>query len=561
MEEQQIKQIISLGEGKQIEFKSAKQSVPSDLYETIVSFSNTEGGTLLLGVEDDGTVSGIKEEFKNKILKDLVSSINSPDCINPPLYLQPVPVKVDGVWIIAMQVPVSSQVHDHKKEIYIREYESDLNITDQRQRVSDLHLNKRNYFTESQVIPNLSMEDLDTNLFEKARNLIKSNQSDHPWLFENDKKMLEEASLYRKDFFTQKEGLTVAAALIFGKDSTIQSLFPAYKVEGMVRKINVDRWDDRINPPLRTNLIDTYTELKGFVNKHLPEKFYMEGDQRADLRDKVFREVIGNVIVHREYSSALATELIIDKNQLTITNPNNPHFSGPIDLNSFNPYPKNPNIRKFFTALGWTDEIGSGIRNTKKYLPLYIEGAQPIFIEGTIFKTIIPLRLSTLKPFTNKWLNWLELDEKYSTHLEISLSKFNIDSELFDATWEECLLNLVPSWSQKGTKLESLDWPKNQPIDKEEIKKVPSWSLKSTNLIHKKIRYIIAILSLVAEPLSLDDIMNAVGYTNKKTFRDNYLKPLEQLQWIEKTNPKNPTAPDQKYRLTISGKMFLGNQE
>ena len=561
MEEQQIKQIISLGEGKQIEFKGAKQSVPSDLYETIVSFSNTEGGTLLLGVEDDGTVSGIKEEFKNKILKDLVSSINSPDCINPPLYLQPVPVKVDGVWIIAMQVPVSSQVHDHKKEIYIREYESDLNITEQRQRVSDLHLNKRNYFTESQVIPNLSMEDLDTKLFEKARNLIKSNQSDHPWLFENDKKMLEEASLRRKDFFTQKEGLTVAAALIFGKDSTIQSLFPAYKVEGMVRKINVDRWDDRINPPLRTNLIDTYTELKGFVNKHLPEKFYMEGDQRVDLRDKVFREVIGNVIVHREYSSALATELIIDKNQLTITNPNNPHFSGPIDLNSFNPYPKNPNIRKFFTALGWTDEIGSGIRNTKKYLPLYIEGAQPIFIEGPIFKTIIPLRLSTLKPFTNKWLKWLELDEKYSTHLEISLSKFNVDSELFDATWEECLLNLVPSWSQKGTKLESLDWPKNQPINKEEIKKVPSWSLKSTNLIHKKIRYIIAILSLVAEPLSLDDIMNAVGYTNKKTFRDNYLKPLEQLQWIEKTNPKNPTAPDQKYRLTISGKMFLGNQE
>ena len=561
MEDRQIKQIISLGEGKQIEFKSANQSVPSDLYETIVSFSNTEGGTLLLGVEDDGTVSGIKEEFKNKILKDLVSSINSPDCINPPLYLQPVPVKVDGVWIIAMQVPVSSQVHDHKKEIYIREYESDLNITDQRQRVSDLHLNKRNYFTESQVIPNLSMEDLDTKLFEKARNLIKSNQSDHPWLFENDKKMLEEASLYRKDFFTQKEGLTVAAALIFGKDSTIQSLFPAYKVEGMVRKINVDRWDDRINPPLRTNLIDTYTELKGFVNKHLPEKFYMEGDQRVDLRDKVFREVIGNVIVHREYSSALATELIIDKNQLTITNPNNPHFSGPIDLNSFNPYPKNPNIRKFFTALGWTDEIGSGIRNTKKYLPLYIEGAQPIFIEGTIFKTIIPLRLSTLKPFSNKWLNWLELDDKYSTHLEISLGKFNVDSELFDATWEECLLNLVPSWSQKGTKLESLDWPKNQPIDKEEIKKVPSWSLKSTNLIHKKIRYIIAILSLVAEPLSLDDIMNAVGYTNKKTFRDNYLKPLEQLQWIEKTNPKNPTAPDQKYRLTISGKMFLGNQE
>ena len=120
---------------------------------------------------------------------------------------------------------------------------------------------------------------------------------------------------------------------------------------------------------------------------------------------------------------------------------------------------------------------------------------------------------------------------------------------------------MVPSWTQKGTKLQNLDWPKNQPTDEILIKKVPSWSQKGTNLIHKKIRYIIAILSLTGEPLALDDIMMAVGYANKKTFRDNYIKPLEQLQWIEKTNPENPTAPDQKYKLTLSGKMFLGNQE
>lgn len=560
MEEKLLRQFISQGEGKHIEFKSAKHSVPSDLYETVVSFSNTEGGTLLLGVNDDGTISGIEESSKNKILKDLVSSINSTDCINPPLYLQPVPVLLENVWVIVLQVPVSSQVHDHKGAVYIREYESDLDITKHNQRVSDLYLNKRNYFTESQVIPNLSMEDLDEKLFDKARNLIRSNQSDHPWLFEENKKMLQEASLWRKDFFSQKEGLTLAAALIFGKDTTIQSLLPAYKVEGMVRQVNIDRWDDRINPPLRTNLIDTYIQLKAFINKHLPEKFFMEGDQRVDLRDKVFREVVGNVVVHREYSSALATELIIDNNQIAITNPNNPHFSGPIDLNSFNPYPKNPNIRKFFTALGWTDEIGSGIRNTKKYLPLYIEGAQPVFIEGQIFKTIIPLHLTTLKPYAIEWLNWLELNAEYISHLEISLSKISIDSELFSASWETCLLNLVPSWTIKGTKLPNLDWPKNQPIDEESIKKAPSWTQKGTNLIHKKVRYIIAILSLIAEPLSLEDIMKAVDYANKKTFRDNYLKPLEQLQWIEKTNPQNLTSPDQKYRLTSAGKMFLGNQ-
>jgi ATP-dependent DNA helicase RecG len=284
----------------------------------------------------------------------------------------------------------------------------------------------------------------------------------------------------------------------------------------------------------------------------------MEGDQRVDLRDKVFREIVGNIIVHREYNSALATELIIDKFQLTTTNPNKPHFSGPIDLDSFNPYPKNPNIRKFFTALGWTDEIGSGIRNTKKYLPLYIKGAQPNFIEGNVFKTIIPLHFVTLKPFTNNWLKWLDLSDEYEAHLENSLSKIVVNTSLHKAEWEDVLLHLVPSWTQKGTKLDILDWVKNQSITENEIKKVPSWSEKGTNLMHKKVRYYIAILSLVGEPLSMEDLMKAIGYSNRNTFRENYIKPLEQMNFISKTDLKTINSPDQKYVLTKAGELFLG---
>jgi hypothetical protein len=38
------------------------------------------------------------------------------------------------------------------------------------------------------------------------------------------------------------------------------------------------------------------------------------GDQRIDLRDLIFLEVIGNAVVHREYTSALFTNLITGKN-------------------------------------------------------------------------------------------------------------------------------------------------------------------------------------------------------------------------------------------------------
>ena len=559
MEIELLKQIIGYGENARTEFKRAAKSVPIDCYETIVSFSNTEGGNLILGVDDFGEIQGVQKEFLNKVLKNLVSAINSSDNINPPLFLQPIPIEISGLWVVMLQVPVSSQVHNYKGNIYVREFESDINISKNHLLVSDLFHSKRNVFTENEIFPHLEISDLDSSIFETVRNLIRSQRSDHPWLALDDFSILKEAVLWRKDFVTGEEGLTLAAALIFGKETTVQSIVPAYKVEAVIRKENIDRWDDRLT--LRKNLIETYLELKSFINKWLPERFFIENGQRVDLRDRVFREVIGNVIVHREYSSALATEIVIDKFQLTATNPNKAHYKGPIDLDSFNPFAKNPNIRKFFTALGWTDEIGSGIRNTKRYLTFYVDNAQPIFIEGDVFKTIIPLQYVTLRKFAKQWLSWLDVSDEYLEHLQKSLGKVEINARLVNEPWESVLLNLVPSWNRKGIKLDGLDWPKNQVIDSFEIQKVPGWSEKGTKLIHKKVRYIIVILSLSATPIKLEEIMLAIGYSNKAVFRDNYMKPLEKLGLITKTNLTNVTSPNQKYKLTKTGSLFLGNQD
>jgi ATP-dependent DNA helicase RecG len=116
---------------------------------------------------------------------------------------------------------------------------------------------------------------------------------------------------------------------------------------------------------------------------------------------------------------------------------------------------------------------------------------------------------------------------------------------------------LVPSWSEKGTRLKELDWPEKQTITPDEIKKVPSISEKGTMLLHKKIRYLISILIIVAEPLSLEHLMSVLHYSNKKTFRDNYLNPLIKVGFVEKTEPDNPKSPNQKYRLTEKGLHFL----
>lgn len=79
-----ILDIISNGEGLTVEFKRCREKVTSDVYQSICAFVNRNGGQVFLGVEDDGTITGIKEDALDQMKKDLVTALNNPQKLNPP---------------------------------------------------------------------------------------------------------------------------------------------------------------------------------------------------------------------------------------------------------------------------------------------------------------------------------------------------------------------------------------------------------------------------------------------------------------------------------------------
>jgi ATP-dependent DNA helicase RecG len=89
------------------------------------------------------------------------------------------------------------------------------------------------------------MQDFKQELFQKVRNLIRSNNSAHPWLALDNRQMMEISGPWRKDFQNGQEGFTLAAALLFGKDEVIHQIIPHYKIDALVRINNVERNDDR----------------------------------------------------------------------------------------------------------------------------------------------------------------------------------------------------------------------------------------------------------------------------------------------------------------------------
>ena len=86
----------------------------------------------------------------------------------------------------------------------------------------------------------------------------------------DDQELLKSAGLYGRDIVNGEEGYNLAAILLLGKDDVILNIAPAYVTDALVRKVNVDRYDDR--EIVKTNLIESYTQLLEFGRKNLPLK-------------------------------------------------------------------------------------------------------------------------------------------------------------------------------------------------------------------------------------------------------------------------------------------------
>jgi len=379
---------IYQGEGISIEFKECKDKLNKDVYETVCAFLNRNGGEIFLGVKDNCEISGVNIDAIEQIKKDFITTINNGNKITPTYYLSIEDLAIEGKHILYIFVPESSQVHRCNGRIFDRNEDGDLNITDHTNLVAALYERKQLIFSENTIYKYVKLEDLRQDIIDRVRKLATIQKRNHVWANLMDMELLKSASLYSRNYQTNEEGFTLAAVLLLGKDEVIRSILPYHKTDAILRRVNIDRYDDRDD--IRTNLIESYDRLMAFVAKHLPDKFYLEGDQRVNLREYIFREVVSNILIHREYNNPYPAKLVIGTNEIYTENSNKPHGYGLIDPNNFSPFPKNPVIAQFFKEIGWADELGSGVRNIFKYSRVYFKN-DPKIIEEDIFKIILPV--------------------------------------------------------------------------------------------------------------------------------------------------------------------------
>lgn len=116
-----IRKLIFEGESVTIDFKKTITSCEK-IAKTLVAFANNKGGRLLVGVEDDGTISGVKSEEEEKYMLTKAAHTYCKPSLEPVFE----EVYIDNKVILVAEIRESdSKPHyalgeDHKWWVYIR---------------------------------------------------------------------------------------------------------------------------------------------------------------------------------------------------------------------------------------------------------------------------------------------------------------------------------------------------------------------------------------------------------------------------------------------------------
>ena len=371
-----IFELMDIGENSEIEFKKAKNSVPKDLWETYSAMANTNGGTIVLGVEErfdkdeKFDISGV--ESVEKMLKDFWSTINGNKVSKNILMEENVEViNINHKKVIKIEVPRASYID---KPIYLngnpyngtykRNYEGDYKCSQDEVNAMFRDASEKGF--DSSILEYYDMDDLDMPTVNRYRNRFSVINLNHAWHNLSDEEFLIQLGAMDKDRKTKKVWLTVAGLLMFGKSVSIRSYFPYFNLD-YLKMVNVDedlRYNERftIDGRWESNLFNFFTIVINKLSEDIPIPFKLNGITRIDDTSvhRAIREAFVNAIVHGDYSVQGTLRIKKFKDRFEFYNP------GCLKIPVADIYKggtskcRNPFIQKMFRMIGFGENIGSG---------------------------------------------------------------------------------------------------------------------------------------------------------------------------------------------------------
>ena len=365
MTEAELLALIKEGESLRLEFKRDAPLSEADLVEAVACLANTEGGWLLLGVEDDGTISGLhpsRQPVKPAQIQALITNKTNPSV---PVEVHVVPTSKGTV--LAIKVPKVSGLVGLSDGRVPRRYIAGRGKPECRFlthfEIATRWAEIRQQDYTAQVLPDASWEDLDLLEFERLRQVVQRHPSaDQNLLSLPDAELAQALGLART--YEGRLVPTVGGLLVLGREGAIRRLMPTHEAAFQVLR------EDRgvvFNEFYREPLLKLFERMEGLFKAYNTEEELTFGLYRVPIPlfpPEAFREALANALVHRNYRALGTVYVRIDPEAggLVISNPGG--FVEGVTLENLlvvEPRPRNPLLADVFKRLGLVERTGRGI--------------------------------------------------------------------------------------------------------------------------------------------------------------------------------------------------------
>ena len=343
-----------------VEFKSdLKKLQDSEVFEAVVAFCNTEGGDLYLGVEDDGTVTGVNPAHQNPITLGAFIANNTV----PPVSVR-AEIVDDEKPVLRISVPKAygGVVATQSGKVLRRRLKLDgtpenvpMYPNEMATRLSDLRL------LDYTALPveEATTDDFDPLELERLRATIRANDGDKALTELSDEELWKSLGLVRE----QEERLipTVAGILLIGQADRLKRFVPTAASVFQV----LEGTELRINDDFTLPLLAAVDKLNRYLEVWNPEHEIESGMFRLpapDFNKRALREAIVNAYSHRDYTRLGRVSVAINDDGIRITNPGG--FIEGVSINNLitvEPHGRNPLISDLLKRVGLAERSGRGI--------------------------------------------------------------------------------------------------------------------------------------------------------------------------------------------------------
>lgn len=342
-----------------VEFKSDEKRLSDHgLVEAVVCLANTDGGTLYLGVEDDGRATGLHTKRELDGCAALIANQTAPS-----VRVRVRELETAGVRVAAIDVPRSLQpvattrgvMKRRRLDVHGKPECVPFLPTEIPSRLSDLGA----LDSSAQAVEGATLAELDPVERARVRQFVERFRGD-PALLELSDEELDGALGLTKGVGHDRVP-SLAGLLLIGRENALARLVPTHEVAFQV----LEGASVRFNEFRRWPLLRLVEWLDAQFSSRNPEEemqvgLFRVGVPRVDF--SAYREALANALTHRDYARLGAVHLILDGEALTVSNPGG-FIDGvtPRNILTTPPRPRNPRLADAFKRIGLVERTGRGV--------------------------------------------------------------------------------------------------------------------------------------------------------------------------------------------------------